>query len=452
MRLDKFLCDRNIGSRSEIKTHIKKGLVTVNGMIAKAPDQQVGETDTICFKGTPLNASLHTYLMLNKPKGVITAVTDKSQKTVMDLCREEGFATKKDLSPVGRLDKDTEGLLIITDDGDYLHLLTSPRHHVKKTYEVTVDKPFSQGHPELLKSGLSIGDGDVVEDCRYEITSENTCSLTIREGKFHQVKRMMHACGFEVTALKRRSMGALMLPEDLPAGSFREMTELDILKARELQPKITDYEAVIFDVDGSLVDSMGMWKEIDIEYLGKFGLELPTTLQSEIEGMSFIQTAEYIKARFPVITDPIEVIMDDWNNMAADHYRHKVPCKKGVMDFLKYCKDHKIKLGVATSNSRYLWSKLDEQHHFTNYLDTVVTGTEVTNGKPAPDIYLKAAENLGVSPAKCLVFEDILPGIYSAKAAGMQVCAVDDPYSKHQEIEKRKEARFYIRDYDEIWR
>ena len=133
MRLDKFLCDRKIGSRSEIKTHIKKGLVTVNGMIAKTPDQQVGETDTICFKGTPLNASLHTYLMLNKPKDVITAVTDKSQKTVMDLCREKGFATKKDLSPVGRLDKDTEGLLIITDDGDYLHLLTSPRHHVKKT-------------------------------------------------------------------------------------------------------------------------------------------------------------------------------------------------------------------------------------------------------------------------------------------------------------------------------
>ena len=168
--------------------------------------------------------------------------------------------------------------------------------------------------------------------------------------------------------------------------------------------------------------------------------------------MSFVQTAEYIKGRFPQIQDPIDVIMDDWNTMAAHHYRHMVKCKNGVMKFLQYCKEQGIKLGVATSNSRYLWNQLDAQHHFTDYLDTVVTGTEVTNGKPAPDIYLQAAKNLNVDPAKCLVFEDICPGIFAARAAGMEVCAVDDPYSADQELQKRKEARFYIRDYDEIWR
>lgn len=212
---------------------------------------------------------------------------------------------------------------------------------------------------------------------------------------------------------------------------------------------LKDIEAILFDLDGSLVDSMWMWREIDIEYLGKFGIPLPERLQSDIEGMSFTETAVYFKERFH-LPDSVEQIMNDWNQMAWDKYSHEVPLKNGVRELIAYCIRNGIKLGIATSNSRALVENVINAHELMDAFDSIVTGCEVDKGKPAPDIYLEAARRCGAAPAKCLVFEDIVPGILAGKSAGMKVCAVDDLYSKHQNEEKKRLADYFITDYFEI--
>lgn len=201
-------------------------------------------------------------------------------------------------------------------------------------------------------------------------------------------------------------------------------------------------EAVIFDLDGSMVDSMWIWRDIDIEYLGKFGISLPENLQACIEGMSFGETAAYFKNRFE-LPDTIEEIKADWNRMARDKYALEVPVKEGVTELLEYCKAHGIKAGIATSNSRELVETLVRAHHLESCFDCIMTACDVPRGKPAPDIYLAVAGELGVSPENCLVFEDIIPGIQAGLSAGMKVCAVYDRYSEHQDEEKRRMADYY---------
>lgn len=204
--------------------------------------------------------------------------------------------------------------------------------------------------------------------------------------------------------------------------------------------------AVIFDLDGTLVDSMWMWEQIDIAYLERFGYSLPDDLQSSIEGMSFHETALYFKERFE-IPDPIEKMKDDWNKMAWDKYLNEVPLKPGIPEFLLGCKEQQIQLGIATSNSRELVENIAKVHGLYDYFSCIITGCDVGRGKPAPDIYLAVAHALGVSPEECLVFEDIIPGIMSGKNAGMTVCAVDDAYSKDTLEEKKRKADYYIEDY-----
>ncbi len=208
--------------------------------------------------------------------------------------------------------------------------------------------------------------------------------------------------------------------------------------------------AVIFDLDGSLVDSMWMWRDIDIEYLGRFGIPLPEKLQAEIEGMSFTETAVYFKERFQ-IPDPVEKIGQDWNEMAWDKYLHEVPLKKGAYEFLQECRRRGILLGIATSNSRELVGNIADAHNLHNFFSSIKTGSEVICGKPAPDIYLAVAKELGVDPADCLVFEDIVPGILAGKRAGMKVCAVEDEYSLAEKAEKMALADYYIEDYIALW-
>ena len=208
-------------------------------------------------------------------------------------------------------------------------------------------------------------------------------------------------------------------------------------------------KAVLFDLDGTLVDSMWMWHDIDIEYLGRFGIEVPDGLQADIEGMSFSETALYFKERFQ-IPDSLETIKQDWNRMAWDKYTYQVPLKEGVRDFIRQCRSHDILLGIATSNSRELVENIISVHGFTQDFSCIVTGCDVNKGKPAPDVYLAAAKALGVSASDCLVFEDIVAGIQAGKSAGMEVCAVEDPYSLYQTKWKRELADYYIRDYREI--
>lgn len=211
-----------------------------------------------------------------------------------------------------------------------------------------------------------------------------------------------------------------------------------------------DIQAVIFDLDGSLVDSMWLWRDIDIEYLGRFGIPLPEGLQADIEGMSFVETAIYFKERF-AIPDALEKIMQDWNQMAWDKYLHEVPLKKGVYEFLQGCKEREIRLGIATSNSRELVKNIADAHDLHDYFDCIMTGSDVIHGKPAPDIYLKVAEGLKVLPENCLVFEDIVPGILAGKRAGMKVCAVEDAYSLADREKKLALADYYITDFCGLW-
>ena len=213
---------------------------------------------------------------------------------------------------------------------------------------------------------------------------------------------------------------------------------------------LKDIQAVIFDLDGSLVDSMWIWKDIDIEYLGRYGIEIPDDLQPEIEGMSFKETAEYFKRRFQ-IPESIDEMQAEWNRMAWDKYSHEVFLKPGAREFLAYCHKNDIKLGIASSNSRDLINVCLKLNQVQDYFECIMCGTDGFRGKPAPDIYLAAAEKLCVEPNKCLVFEDIIPGIQAGKSAGMRVCAVEDLYSAYQEPAKKKLADYYIKDYYHIF-
>ncbi len=209
---------------------------------------------------------------------------------------------------------------------------------------------------------------------------------------------------------------------------------------------IDDFEAVIFDLDGSLVDSMWMWKAIDIEYLDSFGIKAPVTLQKDIGGRSFVETAIYFKERFN-IPDSIEEIGNAWNEMAMDKYTHEVPLKDGVSEFLDMCMQKGIKLGIASSNSTELIEKVLESHGIRDLFLSIKSGTEILKGKPAPDIYLTVASELSASPEKCLVFEDLVDGITAARNAGMTVVAVSDDYSRHSDDEKKALSDYYIEDF-----
>lgn len=218
----------------------------------------------------------------------------------------------------------------------------------------------------------------------------------------------------------------------------------------EVHEMLEGIEAVIFDLDGSLVDSMWLWKAIDIEYLGKFGVSLPDRLQNDIEGMSFHETAVYFKEHFS-IPDSLDQIKEDWNRMAWDKYAKEVPLKPGVQEFLDGCRARGIRLGIATSNSRELMENIALVHGLKDYFTCILTGSEIKRGKPAPDIYLEVAGRLGVDPEKCLVFEDIIPGIQAGKNAGMRVCAVEDVYSLDQRESKMALADYYVENFYELW-
>ena len=208
-------------------------------------------------------------------------------------------------------------------------------------------------------------------------------------------------------------------------------------------------QAVIFDLDGTLIDSMWMWKQIDIDYLARHGHPLPEDLQDCIEGMSFSETAVYFKERFG-LTDSLEIIKSDWNRMAYDIYVNDVPLKPGVLAFLQYLKLKGIRTGIATSNSKELLTAVLESLGITEYFDELHTSCEVAKSKPAPDIYLLVAQKLGVAPENCLVFEDIMQGIMAGKAAGMKVCAIKDEFSLKQEAEKKASADWFIDSFSEI--
>ena len=240
MRLDKYLAEMGEGTRQEVKAFIRKGRVMVNGVPVKKPEAKVEEgKDQVTLDGRKIHYQKYQYYMLNKPAGVITATTDSRERTVLDLLGED---RRKDLFPVGRLDKDTEGLLLITNDGPLAHRLLSPRKHVDKCYYAKVRGKVTGEDVEQFAQGLFLaGLGEEKEEktmpARLEILKTASAAgkeapgivseilLTIQEGKFHQVKRMFQAVGKEVLYLKRLSMGSLKLDPELAPGQYRELTK-----------------------------------------------------------------------------------------------------------------------------------------------------------------------------------------------------------------------------------
>ena len=232
IRLDKYLADMSIGTRQEVKKYIRQGRVKINEDIIKKPEYKIREDeDKITFDGAPVAYETFEYYMLNKPAGVISATEDKRDKTVLDLIKEK---KRKDLFPVGRLDKDTEGLLLITNDGALAHRLLSPKKHVDKCYYAEISGGVTEDDVRVFKERINIGTQEEPEwtmPAELKILEKGTVSrirLTIREGKFHQVKRMFLAVGKEVVYLKRERMGALVLDEELAPGEYRKLIDSEL--------------------------------------------------------------------------------------------------------------------------------------------------------------------------------------------------------------------------------
>lgn len=239
MRLDKLLSNMGAGSRKEVKLLLKAGAIQVDGEIVRDPKQHVDvETQQVLMYGEPVTYQKYIYLMMNKPPGVISATEDKRDETVIDLLFEDVTYFKP--FPVGRLDKDTEGLLLLTNDGAFNHALMSPKKHVEKTYYAEVTGVLTQEDVEAIAAGVTLEDGYQAKPGKLVILSttetDSTLELTITEGKFHQVKRMMLALGKEVTFLKRRSIGRLELDPTLELGDYRELTP-DELSLFDWQPE-----------------------------------------------------------------------------------------------------------------------------------------------------------------------------------------------------------------------
>lgn len=230
MRLDKYLCETGFGTRSQVKDLLKKGQVMVNGEVVKKPELKINETtDQIVCQGKKASYQKNIYLMLHKPAGVVSATEDNREKTVLDLVRPED--RKNGLFPVGRLDKDTEGLLLLTDDGELAHRLLSPKKHVDKTYYAKIDGQVTEEHVKQFREGLDIGDEKKTLPAVLTILLSGPVSeieVTIHEGRFHQIKRMFEAVGCKVTYLKRLSMGSLVLDETLPPEEYRPLTEAEL--------------------------------------------------------------------------------------------------------------------------------------------------------------------------------------------------------------------------------
>ncbi|WP_261805632.1 pseudouridine synthase [Lapidilactobacillus luobeiensis] len=236
MRLDRYLANMGQGSRQEVRALLKKGQVTLNGQVIKKAGQAVAENDQVAIAGQPLVFVPYVYYLLNKPAGVLTATTDQTQPTVLGLLAPT-LPHYRELAPVGRLDRDTTGLLLITNDGQLAHRLLQPKYHVTKRYLATVAGLVQPELSDILAKGVKLSDF-TTQPARLEILAvdtekkQSTVALTIAEGKYHQVKRMLMAFDHPVLQLQRQSFGPLSLPEDLASGAYRELTAAELVALR----------------------------------------------------------------------------------------------------------------------------------------------------------------------------------------------------------------------------
>ena len=231
-RIDKVIASQTKYSRKDVKELVRNKRVVVNGIIISKPDIKVDSAkDVILVDGEELKVKKYVYLMLNKPKGYISATVDRDMQTVLDLIPQK--YSNRDLFPAGRLDKDTTGLMLITDDGKFAHDILSPKKHIKKLYNVTIDIPVSEEMVLGFKEGVRLNDGEC-KSALLEITGEYTGKVTLTEGRYHQIKRMFGCFGSKVLELERVGMGNFLLPADLAVGECREFTEEELNLLKEL--------------------------------------------------------------------------------------------------------------------------------------------------------------------------------------------------------------------------
>lgn len=220
--------------------------------------------------------------------------------------------------------------------------------------------------------------------------------------------------------------------------------------SKEKPTILKDIDAVIFDLDGSLVDSMWIWPAVDEAYLKKYHLTEPEHFHEGMEGKSYTEVAQYFLEIFPELDCTIEDIKQEWTEMVYEAYTTQVKLKEGAYDFISILREEGMKFGIATSNARELTEATLEALKIDGFFDSVHTACEVKTGKPSPDVYLLVADELKIPPEKCLVFEDVPMGIMAGKNAGMKVCAVEDDFSRPQEMKKRELADYYIMNYNDI--
>ena len=230
-RIDKIISEHTYYTRKEIKKLISQKAVYLNGEEVKRPECKFDENNvSIVVNGKEIEIRKHIYLLLNKPKGYVSATEDKSQDTVLDLIPSE--YKYRELFPAGRLDKDTTGLMLITDDGEFAHNILSPRKHVEKEYEVTLDIPVTSTMAEEFRNGVNLNDGEC-KTAFLDITGEYTAKVTITEGRYHQIKRMFGCFGAKVVELNRIRIGKLYMPKELNLGEVKEATETELQKIQE---------------------------------------------------------------------------------------------------------------------------------------------------------------------------------------------------------------------------
>lgn len=233
-RLDKWIASQTALSRKEAQKAIRDKRVTVSGEVCRSVDTKVDtETDAVALDGSPIIYQRHVYYMMYKPEGVVCATEDAVEKTVLDILPEKLY--RGGLFPAGRLDKDTTGLLILTDDGDYAHRMLSPKKHVDKVYLATLDKEPDESVSAAFCEGITLSDGTVCKPGQAVCLGNHRARVTISEGRYHQVKRMFAALGYHVVALKRVQIGALFLDNDLKIGETRPLTESEARKVFEKQ-------------------------------------------------------------------------------------------------------------------------------------------------------------------------------------------------------------------------
>ena len=229
VRLDKVLSDLGLGSRRDLKAMIKSGRVAVDGQVEQHAERKLDPLQSrITLDGELLHYTKHHYYMMDKPAGVVTATEDSRQKTVLDLVTAE--MRRMDLFPVGRLDKDTSGLLLLTDDGEFAHRVISPKSCVEKLYYAKVEGSLTEEDAKAFAKGLQLADGTCCLPARLQPLGEGECLVMVMEGKYHQVKRMLASRGAPVLELRRLAIGELRVDEKLGPGGFRELTELDLCK------------------------------------------------------------------------------------------------------------------------------------------------------------------------------------------------------------------------------